>query len=109
MLLRRTGLLGLCLASRTLAFTPRASASLRASKSTSQSLGSKSSPSLGSRLATVGVRLMSTSDLTQEIEATISANKVVVYSKSYCPFCARTKDIFDSLQASATSWSICHG
>ena len=96
--MHRGGLLGLCLASRALAFTGAhaARASLRASKLTSPALGPQSPP-LGSRRATV--RLMSTStDLTSQIEATISENKVVVYSKSYCPFCAKTKDIFDSLQ-----------
>ena len=96
--MHRGGLLGLCLASRALAFTGAhaARASLRASKLTSPALGPQS-PSLGSRRATA--RLMSTStDLTSQIEATISENKVVVYSKSYCPFCAKTKDIFDSLQ-----------
>ena len=30
-----------------------------------------------------------------QIKATISKSKVVIFSKSYCPFCKRTKALFD--------------
>ncbi|KAK6872245.1 Glutaredoxin-C6 [Candida tropicalis] len=32
-------------------------------------------------------------ELKKDIESTISSNKVVVYSKSYCPYCSSTKDL----------------
>lgn len=31
------------------------------------------------------------------IEAKVSANKVVVYSKTYCPYCTKTKSLLNSL------------
>mmetsp|Transcript_7682 Transcript_7682/g.18822 ORF Transcript_7682/g.18822 Transcript_7682/m.18822 type:complete len:135 (-) Transcript_7682:1324-1728(-) len=31
------------------------------------------------------------------MESEIDSNDVVVFSKSYCPFCTKTKDLFDSL------------
>ena len=39
-----------------------------------------------------------TAALADGIKATIAANKVVVYSKSWCPFCSQTKILFDSLK-----------
>ena len=32
-----------------------------------------------------------------EIKATIGSEKVVVYSKSWCPFCQKTKSLFDGM------------
>ena len=41
-----------------------------------------------------GIR--ASASLEDEIKSTISGSKVVVYSKSWCPFCQRTKALFDS-------------
>jgi glutaredoxin 3 len=35
-------------------------------------------------------------DLEAEIKSTVAGSKVVVFSKSWCPFCAQTKALFDS-------------
>lgn len=42
-----------------------------------------------------GIR--ASASLEDEIKATVSDNKVVVYSKSWCPFCQKTKATFDSM------------
>lgn len=39
----------------------------------------------------------SADDLSAQIQATVAAEKVVVYSKSYCPFCTKTKSLFSGL------------
>ena len=31
--------------------------------------------------------------VSNEIEANVAANKVMIYSKSYCPFCVQAKDL----------------
>lgn len=31
------------------------------------------------------------------VDSEVSSNDVVVFSKSYCPFCTKTKDLFDSM------------
>ena len=38
-----------------------------------------------------------------QIKATVETNKVVVYSKSWCPFCAKTKSLFDSMGVEYTA------
>ncbi len=40
--------------------------------------------------------MASASSLTDQIKADIADNKVMVYSKSYCPFCVQTKDLLNS-------------
>ena len=35
--------------------------------------------------------------LEEQIQETIAGSKVVVYSKSWCPFCLKTKKTFDSM------------
>merc|ERR1719399_1184720 len=35
--------------------------------------------------------------LEEQIKSTVAADKVVIYSKSYCPFCSKTKMLFDSM------------
>jgi glutaredoxin 3 len=42
-------------------------------------------------------------DLVSQIKATTAENKVVIYSKSYCPFCAKTKDLFTSMGVDYTA------
>merc|ERR1719152_503062 len=37
------------------------------------------------------------SSLEEQIKATVAASPVVVYSKSWCPFCQRTKETFNKL------------
>merc|ERR1712070_1321045 len=44
-------------------------------------------------LRSTGVR----ASLEDQIKSTVSSSKVVVYSKSWCPFCEKTKSLFDSL------------
>lgn len=41
--------------------------------------------------------------LEEQIKQTIAASKVVVYSKSYCPFCAKTKDLFSEMDVPITA------
>lgn len=38
-----------------------------------------------------------------EIRQTVEANRVVVYSKSWCPYCAQTKALFDELDVPYTA------
>lgn len=40
--------------------------------------------------------------LEQQIQDTVSSNKVVVYSKTTCPFCAKTKELFSDMGVDAT-------
>eukprot|EP00353_Schmidingerella_taraikaensis_P017125 CAMPEP_0185604330 /NCGR_PEP_ID=MMETSP0436-20130131/3222_1 /TAXON_ID=626734 ORGANISM="Favella taraikaensis, Strain Fe Narragansett Bay" /NCGR_SAMPLE_ID=MMETSP0436 /ASSEMBLY_ACC=CAM_ASM_000390 /LENGTH=61 /DNA_ID=CAMNT_0028235155 /DNA_START=31 /DNA_END=216 /DNA_ORIENTATION=- len=35
-------------------------------------------------------------NLGDQIDADVAGNKVVVYSKSWCPFCVQTKDLLAS-------------
>ena len=35
--------------------------------------------------------------LDAQIRSTVADNKIVVYSKSYCPFCMQTKSLFDKI------------
>ncbi|EMG45900.1 GRX2 Glutaredoxin-2 [Candida maltosa Xu316] len=35
-------------------------------------------------------------ELKKEIESTINSQKIVVYSKTYCPYCTATKDLLSS-------------
>jgi len=44
--------------------------------------------------------MATSSSLTQTIQDTIQSHKVVVYSKSYCPYCKATKALFSNLQES---------
>lgn len=36
----------------------------------------------------------------------ISNNKVVVFSKSYCPYCSKTKELFEDLGVDATVYEL---
>ena len=40
------------------------------------------------------------------VKAEIAANDVVVFSKSYCPFCKKTKDLFDDLKVTPTVYEL---
>ncbi|XP_062574629.1 uncharacterized protein LOC134236460 [Saccostrea cucullata] len=40
--------------------------------------------------------------LESTIEAKIASKKVIVYSKSYCPFCAKAKKVFEKYIADGT-------
>uniref|UniRef100_A0A7S3NI43 Glutaredoxin domain-containing protein n=1 Tax=Aureoumbra lagunensis TaxID=44058 RepID=A0A7S3NI43_9STRA len=40
------------------------------------------------------------------IDDTIKANDVVIFSKSYCPFCAKTKALFQSLNVDADIYEL---
>ena len=42
-----------------------------------------------------GIR--ASADLEAGIKSTVADNKVVIYSKSWCPFCMKTKSLFDGL------------
>jgi len=37
------------------------------------------------------------SSLEEQVKETVAASKVVVYSKSWCPFCQKTKGLLDSM------------
>lgn len=50
--------------------------------------------SFGSRLFSSSNKPASSTDFVTEA---IANNKVVIFSKSYCPFCRDTKQLFDSL------------
>ena len=54
-------------------------------------------------VAAAGRHFSTSSDLTAQIKETIATNKVTIYSKSTCPFCRRTKDLFDSLDQEFTA------
>jgi hypothetical protein len=55
-------------------------------------------------LAPRAVRLMSAgASLEDDIQKTVSTNKVVVYSKTTCPFCAMTKGLFEKLDITYTA------
>ena len=41
--------------------------------------------------------------LEAQIKATVAESKVVVYSKSWCPFCRKTKDLFESMGVAYTA------
>ncbi|EMG45896.1 GRX1 Glutaredoxin-1 [Candida maltosa Xu316] len=36
-------------------------------------------------------------EVEKEVEHTIESNKVLIYSKTFCPFCKSTKAVFDEL------------
>lgn len=40
------------------------------------------------------------------VNAEIAAHDVVVFSKSYCPFCKKTKDLFEDLKVDATVYEL---
>jgi len=40
------------------------------------------------------------------VNAEIANNKVVVFSKSYCPFCKKTKELFEDLGVQATVFEL---
>eukprot|EP00752_Nemacystus_decipiens_P007627 g6817.t1 len=40
------------------------------------------------------------------VEKEVEGNNVVVFSKSYCPFCAKTKNLFASLGVDATVYEL---
>ena len=61
-------------------------------------LFSRSSVSTNSQL-----QMASPSDF---IQTAITNNKVVVFSKSYCPFCTKTKDLFSELGVDATVYEL---
>ena len=39
----------------------------------------------------------------ETIQQTIAGNEVVIYSKTWCPYCAQTKKLFDELQQPYTA------
>ncbi|CAJ1913869.1 unnamed protein product [Cylindrotheca closterium] len=49
----------------------------------------------------VTYRSFSTSDLSDKISSIVSENKVVVFSKTYCPFCSATKQLFKGMGVDA--------
>merc|ERR1712087_333977 len=40
------------------------------------------------------------------VQAEIAAHEVVVFSKSYCPFCKKTKALFDDLEVDYTAYEL---
>ena len=56
-----------------------------------------------SSISNTQLPMASTSDF---INTAIANNKVVVFSKSYCPFCTKTKDLFDELGVDATVYEL---
>ncbi|CAI5759582.1 unnamed protein product [Candida verbasci] len=37
-------------------------------------------------------------EIKTDIDHTVNSNKVVVYSKTYCPYCSSTKSLFENLK-----------
>lgn len=65
-------------------------------------LASTPPPSLfATRSVSSGIR--ASASLEDEIKSTVADNKVVVYSKSWCPFCQKTKALFDGLGVEYTA------
>ena len=62
-----------------------------------QSLTRLGMPAKSKKMFTMAQRCFS---LRAELEAEIKANKIVIYSKSYCPFCTQTKEAFGALATS---------
>ena len=54
-------------------------------------------------LRTVTLTAAAPSGLEEQIKTTIAGSKVVVYSKSYCPFCQATKELFDKMGVEYTA------
>ena len=49
----------------------------------------------------VPARAFSTMSVVEEINSAIAKNDVVVFSKSYCPFCTKTKTLFKEINVNA--------
>ena len=47
--------------------------------------------------------LVASSPLQEAVEQTVAGSDVVIYSKSWCPYCAQTKKLFDSLDQPYTA------
>ena len=54
-------------------------------------------------MCSAGLRASADAGLEAQIKSTIAESKVVVYSKSWCPFCQRTKGLFDQLGVEYTA------
>ena len=54
------------------------------------------------------VRMMAgaADDPLAEVQAAVASDKVVIFSKTTCPFCRKTKDLFDGLGTSYTAVEI---
>ena len=50
-----------------------------------------------------GSVLMASNQLERSIQETTAANLVVIYSKSWCPYCAQTKALFDDMSQPYTA------
>mmetsp|Transcript_23397 Transcript_23397/g.27439 ORF Transcript_23397/g.27439 Transcript_23397/m.27439 type:complete len:133 (+) Transcript_23397:18-416(+) len=53
---------------------------------------------LGRKSLLAQTRRCLSANLKAEIEAEISSNPIVIYSKSFCPFCSQTKAMFAALE-----------
>jgi len=49
----------------------------------------------------VPARAFSTMSVVEEINSAIAKNDVVVFSKSYCPYCTKTKTLFKEINVNA--------
>jgi len=49
---------------------------------------------------------MSSSAAADFVKSQVESNKVVVFSKSYCPFCSKTKALFEDLGVEATVFEL---
>lgn len=52
------------------------------------------------------LRMSSTTSPEELIKTSIAENKVVVFSKSYCPFCAKTKSLLEQLGVEAAIYEL---
>jgi glutaredoxin 3 len=52
---------------------------------------------VGARVGFAGSRSLTSMSVTDEINKLISSNDVVVFSKSYCPYCTKTKNLFKEM------------
>merc|ERR1712151_782246 len=76
------------------AFAGVASGLTGSTSSTVSNSFARRSPFVNSRFRTQMTMASSTEEF---VKSEISSNKVVVFSKSYCPFCTRTKDTLTGL------------
>merc|ERR1719183_1885810 len=55
------------------------------------------------RLARCGAPVLVASQLEESIQQTTASNEVVIYSKSWCPYCAQCKQLFDDMSQPYTA------
>ena len=75
------------------------------SVASASSLAIRSRVPLSQPLRAASVRMMAgaADDPAAFVKSTVASDKVVVFSKTTCPFCRKTKDLFDGLDVKYTA------